>query len=105
MPAPFVIDATSLEDSRDAVHRAVQAIAEGRLVVLPTETSYCLAANALQSRAVRRIVELRGGGNQGIGSELPVVELKSTGEALDFVPDLSPLARRLTRRCWPGPET
>lgn len=97
MPAPFVIDVNSLDDRRDAVHRAVQALAEGRLLVLPTETSYCLAANALQSRSVRRVVELRG------GVELPVVELKSTGEALDFVPHLSPLAQRLTRRCWPGP--
>jgi protein-tyrosine phosphatase len=97
MPAPFVIDVNSLDDRRDAVHRAVQGLAEGRLLVLPTETSYCFAANALQSRAVRRVVELRG------GPELPVVQLKSPGEALDYAPHLSPLAHRLIRRCWPGP--
>jgi protein-tyrosine phosphatase len=31
--------------------------------------------------------------------------IKSAEEAIDFVPDLSPLARRLARRCWPGPVT
>jgi protein-tyrosine phosphatase len=31
--------------------------------------------------------------------------IKSADEALDFVPDMGPLARRLTRRCWPGPVT
>jgi tRNA threonylcarbamoyl adenosine modification protein (Sua5/YciO/YrdC/YwlC family) len=31
--------------------------------------------------------------------------IKSADEAPDFVPDLSPLARRLARRCWPGPVT
>ena len=31
--------------------------------------------------------------------------IKSAEEAPDFVPDMSPLARRLARRCWPGPVT
>ena len=31
--------------------------------------------------------------------------IKSAEEALDYVPDMSPLARRLARRCWPGPIT
>jgi protein-tyrosine phosphatase len=31
--------------------------------------------------------------------------IKSAEEACDYVPDLSPLARRLARRCWPGPVT
>ena len=31
--------------------------------------------------------------------------IKSAEEAADFVPDMVPLARRLARRCWPGPIT
>ena len=31
--------------------------------------------------------------------------IKSADEARDYVPDLCPLARRLARRCWPGPVT
>src|SRR5262249_16002101 len=29
----------------------------------------------------------------------------SAEEARDYVPDMSPLAQRLARRCWPGPVT
>ena len=31
--------------------------------------------------------------------------VKSADDALDYVPNLSPLGRRLARRCWPGPVT
>ena len=53
---PVVIDIRSAEDSRDVVHRAVQALAEGKLVALPTETVYGLAASALDERADRAAV-------------------------------------------------
>ena len=49
---PVVIDLRNAEDRRDVVHRAVQALAEGGLVALPTETVYGLAANALDEDAV-----------------------------------------------------
>ena len=35
---PVVVDVRAAEDLRDVVHRAVQAVAEGKLVVFPTET-------------------------------------------------------------------
>ncbi len=44
---PVVIDLRSADDSRDVVHRAVQALAEGKLVALPTETVYCVTASAV----------------------------------------------------------
>ena len=52
---PVVIDIRSADDSRDVVHRAVQALAEGKLVALPTETVYGLAASALSESAVARL--------------------------------------------------
>ena len=45
--APVLIDLQKAEDPRDAVHRAVAALAEGKLVALPTETVYGVAASAL----------------------------------------------------------
>ncbi len=45
---PLVIDIRSAEDTRDCVHRAVQSLAEGKLVAFPTETVYALAASALE---------------------------------------------------------
>lgn len=98
---PVVIDLQSTEDPRDAVHRAVQALAEGRLVAFPTETTYVIAASALHDRAVERLAELIG---QGPGAAIHLA-VKSVDEAFDIAPRMSPLAIRLARRCWPGPVT
>jgi tRNA threonylcarbamoyl adenosine modification protein (Sua5/YciO/YrdC/YwlC family) len=98
---PIVIDIRSAEDSRDVVHRAVQALAEGKLVVLPTETVYGLAASALDEGAVARLLEIK---KRSAGKALTLA-IKSADDVLDYVPKLSPLGRRLARRCWPGPVT
>lgn len=98
---PVVIDIRNAEDARDVVHRAVQALAEGQLIALPTETVYGLAASACRPDAVQRLLDVKGrSANQPMA-----LAIKSAEEASDFVPDLSPLARRLARRCWPGPVT
>jgi protein-tyrosine phosphatase len=99
---PAVIDVQNAEDWRDLVHQSVQTLAEGGLVVFPTETVYGLAASALDERAVSRLTDLksRTGGNKPL-----TLAIKSAEEALDYAPDLSPLAQRLARRCWPGPIT
>jgi protein-tyrosine phosphatase len=98
---PLVIDIRNAEDARDVVHRAVQALAEGQLVALPTETVYGLAASGCRSDAVDRLIRAKG---RSAGQPFTLA-IKSADEAIDFVPDLSPLARRLARRCWPGPVT
>ena len=49
---PVVINLRKTDDSRDVVHRAVQTLAEGKLVVFPTETVYGLAASARRRDAV-----------------------------------------------------
>jgi tRNA threonylcarbamoyl adenosine modification protein (Sua5/YciO/YrdC/YwlC family) len=98
---PTVIDVRSAEDWRDVVHRAVQTLAEGGLVAFPTETVYGVAASALDECAVVRMVEVKGRAN----SKPLTLAIKSAEEALDYAPDMCPLAQRLARRCWPGPIT
>jgi len=98
---PVVIDVRTAQDLRDVVHRAVQALVEGRLVALPTETVYGLAARALDEQAVTRLIEVKG---RGPGHPLPLA-IRSADEAWDYAPDISPLGERLARRCWPGPVT
>ena len=63
------------EDPRDVVHRAVQALAEGKLVVFPTETVYGLAASAWTTgifRALRAQREIRAG-CVWINDHIPIV--------------------------------
>jgi tRNA threonylcarbamoyl adenosine modification protein (Sua5/YciO/YrdC/YwlC family) len=98
---PVVIDIRSADDSRDVVHRAVQALAEGKLVALPTETVYGLAASALNADAVGKLVKLK---ERAAGKALTLA-IRSSDDVLDYLPTLSPLGRRLARRCWPGPVT
>jgi len=59
MPAE-VIDVRIAEDARDVIHRAVEALSKGRLVAIPTETVYGVAASALDEGAVERLKELKG---------------------------------------------
>lgn len=98
---PVVVDFRSAEDARDVVHRAVQTLAENKLVAFPTETVYGLAASALSEEAVQRLIDAKG---RAEGHPLALA-VKSADDALDYVPDMGPLGRRLVRRCWPGPVT
>ena len=100
--ALLVIDVRSAEDSRDVVHRAVQALAEGKLVVFPTETVYALAASALNEDAIAQMLAVK----QRTPGEKPLtLAVKSADDALDYAPRMTRLALRLARRCWPGPVT
>jgi len=98
----MVIDLRKTDDPRDVVHRAVQMLAEGRIVALPTETDYVFAASVRDAAAVARLVELV---NERPGEPRLSLALKSADEALDWAPRLSPVGRRIARRCWPGPVT
>lgn len=98
---PVVIDLSRAEDERDVVHRAVQALTEGNLVVFPTETVYGVAASALSESAVGRLMDIKGR-KEGHACTLAI---RGAEEAGDYSPTISPLGSRLARRCWPGPVT
>jgi tRNA threonylcarbamoyl adenosine modification protein (Sua5/YciO/YrdC/YwlC family) len=98
---PLVIDIRNAEDVRDVVHRAVQALVEGQVVAFPTETVYGIAAGARRADAVERLRKVKG---RPTGAPFALA-IKSAEEAADYVPDMPPIARRLARRCWPGPVT
>jgi protein arginine phosphatase len=100
MAAPS-INLQTADDPRDAIHRTVQALAEGKLVAVPTETVYGLACSALNEDAVARLSHLK----QRAPNQPFTLAIKSADDAHDYVPNLSPLAARLARRCWPGPVT
>lgn len=99
---PMVIDLRRTDDARDVVHRAVQALAEGKAVAFPTETDYVVAASARHEAAAERLRCLAA---ERPGEPRLTLALKSADEALDWAPRLSPLGQRLSRRCWPGPVT
>jgi protein-tyrosine phosphatase len=97
---PKILDLQATDDPRDIIHRTVQALIEGEVVGVPTETVYGLAAHALSEPAVARLCELKRGADTPLA-----ISVASREAAGDFFCDGSPLVRRLAHRCWPGPLT
>jgi protein-tyrosine phosphatase len=98
---PKILDLRATDDPRDIVHRTVQALVEGNVVGLPTDTVYGIAVDALSERAVERLCEIKGR-----QANIPLaISVGSREAANDFICDMTPLARRLSYRCWPGPLT
>jgi protein-tyrosine phosphatase len=105
----MVVDFRKSDDPRDVIHRAVHLLTGGGIVVFPTEAVYVACAHALVPEAVERLLHESAGegaaGNGSAGGGHASLVVKSVQEAIDYVPAMSPLARRLARRCWPGPIT
>lgn len=117
--APKIFDFHGSGDPSDAIYQAVEVLAAGKVLAIPTETVYGLAASALCPDAVAKLCEIKTastveteGVEQGsCDSRHPdswrpmAIAVKSAEDALDYVPNMPPLGRRLARRCWPGPLT
>lgn len=78
---------------------AVRILKRGGVVVVPTETSYGMAADALHPRAVARVRRLKGRGDK------PMALMASSATMVRTFFHVEPLAGRLMRRHWPGPLT
>ena len=84
-----------------AVSMAVEALQAGVLIILPTETVYGVAAHAGVPGTEERIYEAKG---RERGKPLPLMASSLAAvEGAGAV--LSPAARRLACRYWPGPLT
>jgi protein-tyrosine phosphatase len=85
-----------------ALTPAVEALREGALVVLPTETVYGIAVNLDKPDSVRRLLELKGS-----PPDRPITLHVGDRDALRKVvpPPLPTVATRLIQKYWPGPLT
>jgi L-threonylcarbamoyladenylate synthase len=83
-----------------SISEAIAALHDGRLVILPTETVYGLAADAGNDRAVARIYEAKGR-----PSFNPLIAHVADVEAARRVAVFDERATRLAAVFWPGPLT
>jgi L-threonylcarbamoyladenylate synthase len=82
----------------EGIAEAKQAIARGRLVVMPTDTVYGLAADAFDPAGVRRLLRAKGRTRR-----VPTPVLISSPDTLRaLATNVSPDARELSRKFWPG---
>lgn len=84
-----------------AIARAGAVLRHGGLVALPTETVYGLGANAWDAAAVRRIFEAKG---RPADNPL-IVHFAAAEQLAQVTATITPLARALADRFWPGPLT
>lgn len=90
------------EDAKEAaIEAASLAIQRGRLVVLPTDTVYGIAADAFDPDAVQRLLDAKGRGR-----EMPPPVLVGSATTLDALATRVPAyVRPLIEKFWPGPLT
>ena len=80
---------------------AAQELIGGGLVIYPTETLYGIAADAANPAALERLAALKGREpNKPFG-----LILSRPQEAEELAQEISPAARELMARHWPGPLT
>jgi tRNA threonylcarbamoyl adenosine modification protein (Sua5/YciO/YrdC/YwlC family) len=82
----------------DGIEAARNAIGRGRLVVMPTDTVYGLAADAFDPAGVRRLLRAKGRTRR-----VPTPVLIAAPETLRaLATSVPPAARELSRAFWPG---
>lgn len=97
MPLNTIIVSASQDG---AIDRAVEKLARGELVAVPTETVYGLAGDAFNQKAVLAIFTAKG---RPANNPL-ICHVASSEMAKRFI-DVSPTAQRLMDEFWPGPLT
>lgn len=94
-----VLDVAADRDA--ALERAAAALREGRLVVVPTDTVYAVAADAFNPMGTRRVF---GAKRRSRRFPLPVL-VRSPKQLLGLCPAVPAAADRLMAAYWPGPLT
>lgn len=92
---------TSIDEvDGDIISQAINVLADGGVVLYPTDTVYGLGANIFDSNAVRRVFDIKH------RSYLkPLSILVSDVGAIDLVAKVSLSQKETLNRCLPGPYT
>lgn len=97
MTFPQTFDCTAKWDDTD-LDAAVDLVAHGKLLVLPTDTVYGIGCDATNAEAVATLLAAKGRGRQ-----MPPPVLVATPTDMDALcVDISEAARRLANEFWPG---
>jgi tRNA threonylcarbamoyl adenosine modification protein (Sua5/YciO/YrdC/YwlC family) len=90
---------TANDDEREtAIEAAAQAVQQGLLVVLPTDTVYGIGADAFDDVAVQALLHAKGRGR-----DMPPPVLVSSATTLDALATrVQPYVDALTEAFWPG---
>ncbi len=96
-----VYDCTTEDGREEGVAAAAEAVRDGKIVVLPTDTVYGLGCDAFSGEAVAAVLAAKGRGR-----EMPPPVLVPSERTVDGLAiDIPAWARDLMHEFWPGPLT
>ncbi len=81
-----------------AVERAARIVRRGGVVVFPTTGLYGLGADAFNPEAVARVFDIK----QRPAAKPVLILVREAGDLATLVTEITPDARRLAERFWPG---
>lgn len=82
------------------IHACVLALKQGRVIAYPTDTSYGLAVDASNIKAVKKLYKVKGR-----GFNKPVSIISPSADYTKKVGQWSKLSSELAKKFWPGPLT
>jgi len=88
-----------VETTKDNILFASRIVKEGGLVVYPTDTVYGLGCDPFNVTAVKRVFRVKG------ERKKPLPLLASSIEHVEKIASMSPEAKKVAERFWPGPLT
>lgn len=96
-----VYDCTTESGRTEGVAKAVEAVRDGEVVVIPTDTVYGIGADAFNQDAVAAVLAAKGRGR-----DMPPPVLVPNIRTVDgLATDVPAWARDLIKAFWPGPLT
>lgn len=96
-----IIETSADRPDPDTLERAADAIRRGKVVAIPTDALYVLAADPFQLQAVAGVFRAKG---RELHRSLPIL-VDSLQMAEDYAVNLTSRFYLLARRFWPGPLT
>lgn len=97
----IILKINSKKLEKEKIKTAASILRRGGLVAFPTDTVYGLAADATNSRAVKKIYKVK---KRPLSSPLPIL-IAEKKDLKKYASQISPDAKRLADKFWPGPLT
>lgn len=96
-----LIETSADSPSEEAIERAAEAIRAGKVIAIPTDTLYVLAADPFNLQTIASVFQVKG---RETTRSLPIL-VDSLRMAEDYAAHLNSRFYLLARRFWPGPLT
>ncbi len=93
-----LIKIESEESLKRGIKEAIKAMSKGGAVSFPAESFYALGVDALNPAAIRTLFRIK----QRESSKPILIFVSSLGEAAKYVASMTPEAKKLAERFWPG---